>query len=460
MDKLDVKSYLENLVKNSKLFVENKLLILDNQITKREEYYLLKNHIDNFLENNNENRFFIMSGIRSIGKTTILYQLYNYLTSLKEVSPRNILYLNLYRLRDLGEYDICEFFNAYKNDFNFKKDEKLFIFVDESQFLNNLNTVEEWINSNENIFIIFAGSNVISYELDSNSKKNTIIKMYPLNFIEYLNLNYNYNIKTNFKKSLTNIILSGEIADFNEKITKEIQKHKDEWKNFLQYNSFPFSSKMNFYLQLDETLDIKNEIIEKDLDSISPFTSLSRKQAYPLLNLLVLENIENLALNKLANRLNISKKNVSNLLYAFEKIQILFHVEPYVPSGKNVRKAWKYYFISTQFKVAISQSVYDKNKNLDKYKKIISENLVASALYKNKQNNYELFYDASDNAVPFLIKINEKIIPIDINKNKERLELAIEKFNSEFGILVSEKLHTITVDNKIIKVPLAIFSCI
>lgn len=462
MDKKEIKLYLENLLKNIEKFIESKLTTMGNDIKKREEYYVLKNSIELFLNDDETNRFFIMSGIRGIGKTTILYQLYDYLKSEKNVPSRNILYLNLNRLRDLGEYEICDFFNVYKNDFGFKKDEKIVIFVDESQYLDNLNSVENWINSdeNKNIFIIFAGSNVISYELDSNSLEDTIIKMYPLNFIEYLNLNYNYTISLDVKKDLKNLILEGETGSLEEiPLNPYIKKHKDEWMNHIQYSSFPNLAQNNI-LQISSTLDIKNEIIEKDLDSISSFTRLSRLLAYPLLNLLVMEDIKDLALNKLATTLNISKKNVSNLLFAFENIQILFHVEPYVSSGKSVRKAWKYFFISTQFKSAIYQISKDISINYEEYYDSIAKNLVASALFKLKDNNYNLYYDATVDGVEFIVKSNEKIVPIDVNSNEDKLNKAIEEYDAEYGILVIDNLSNIKIKNKIIYIPLSLFSLI
>lgn len=229
--------------------------------------------------------------------------------------------------------------------------------------------------------------------------------------------------------------------------------------NHIQYSSFPNLAQNNV-LQISSTLDIKNEIIEKDLDSISSFTRLSRLLAYPLLNLLVMEDIKDLALNKLATTLNISKKNVSNLLFAFENIQILFHVEPYVSSGKSVRKAWKYFFISTQFKSAIYQISKDISTNYGEYYDSIAKNLVASALFKLKDNNYDLYYDATVDGVEFIVKSNEKIVPVDVNSNEDKLNKAIEEYDAEYGILVIDNLSNIEIKNNIIYIPLPLFSLI
>ncbi len=82
----------------------------DKLYQHRKAYFRIKHHIDDFINGDEENRFLIMPGLRGVGKTTILLQLYDYLLNEKGIEQDKILYfssdeLNLYlnaRIIDLG----------------------------------------------------------------------------------------------------------------------------------------------------------------------------------------------------------------------------------------------------------------------------------------------------------------------------------------------------------------------
>ena len=64
------------------------------------EFNEFKGYIDEFLDNHGEDRFFAMFGLRGLGKTTILYQLYDYLINDRKFDCKRVLYLDLNRLKD------------------------------------------------------------------------------------------------------------------------------------------------------------------------------------------------------------------------------------------------------------------------------------------------------------------------------------------------------------------------
>ena len=100
----------------------------------------MKEYIDNFLNEINTDKFFVMPGLRGVGKTTILYQLYDYLLNTKKIESTKVLYLDLERLKDELNLNLLEFFDIFIKVINEKyqfTDEALFIFVDESQYDHN-----------------------------------------------------------------------------------------------------------------------------------------------------------------------------------------------------------------------------------------------------------------------------------------------------------------------------------
>ena len=54
-----------------------------------------------------------MPGLRGVGKTTIIYQLFSYLLNEKTNSKNRILYLNLENLKDVPNFNIKEYIGCF-----------------------------------------------------------------------------------------------------------------------------------------------------------------------------------------------------------------------------------------------------------------------------------------------------------------------------------------------------------
>lgn len=93
---IETQSYITNLLKTNPKIVENNLNYNDKKFNKKKEYYQLKEHIDTFLEKESDDRFFIMPGLRGVGKTTIIYQLFGYLLNEKQIPKNRIYTYNIY----------------------------------------------------------------------------------------------------------------------------------------------------------------------------------------------------------------------------------------------------------------------------------------------------------------------------------------------------------------------------
>ena len=74
-----------------------------------------------------------------------------------------------------------------------------------------------------------------------------------------------------------------------------------------------------------------------------------------------------------------------------------------------------------------------------------------------------LFYDPKKSGVDFLVRNIDKIIPIEVGvgkKTKSQLTKAINNYNSDYGILISNRTFSIKKENNIIYIPLRTFSYI
>ena len=82
-------NYLLNVLKTNPKIVSNGIMSNQSKYNYRKDYFDLKESIDIFLQRDSDDRFYILPGLRGVGKTTILFQLFDYL-----VNERNIYEYN------------------------------------------------------------------------------------------------------------------------------------------------------------------------------------------------------------------------------------------------------------------------------------------------------------------------------------------------------------------------------
>ena len=122
----------------------------DKKFNSRKELDEIKGYMDTFLNEDTSNKIIVLPGLRGVGKTTLLLQAYEYLLKEKNIPPNNVLYISFDDLNDLVECSIRQMVEIYlKKIFhtNLRNlDEKVFIFVDESQ------TDKKWASSGKVIY--------------------------------------------------------------------------------------------------------------------------------------------------------------------------------------------------------------------------------------------------------------------------------------------------------------------
>ena len=154
------KTYIRNQILTMPMKVNQELSYKDEKFNRRSDYYNIIDYIDKFLKGESINRFLVLPGLRDVGKTTILFQVYEYLLKEKNINQQNILYFACDRLRRTGEADIFDVVNYYCETFHNSIIETLpqqvFILIDEAQY------DKQWalngkviFDASKNIFMIF-----------------------------------------------------------------------------------------------------------------------------------------------------------------------------------------------------------------------------------------------------------------------------------------------------------------
>lgn len=475
----DLINYIYAKQREIKILSTNKLKWENRIFNHRIEYYRIKNHVDKFLKEDYYNRFIIMPGLRGVGKTTILYQLYKYLTKEKAVDNLNILYLDVNDLRTHFKTDLMTVIESFLTNIHqttiVDLNKKIFLLIDEAHLDENWANYGKLIfDKTHNVFMIFTGSSGLDFKVNADAvrriKKEPI---FPCNFREFLLLKHNLSINSD---NLTNLILKGDEKSVNKAIKTEIEIRKTlsnlnndpniEFEKFLLGYRFPFALILNETEYYQKIIDITNRIITTDIPSLKNFNNMTNVNISRIITYLALEKPGGTSNIKLANNLSISPKSVNDILNVLEKTQLIFSIKPYGTGGKILKKPWEYFFLSPSIKAAINFQLGRYDVNHKKCLATLVETLIISSIFKlniTSNKSLGLFYDPNKKGVDFLIKNLDNIIPIEVGigkKTKSQLTIAMNNYNSDYGILVSNKTSNITLKDNIIYIPLLTYGCI
>ena len=474
--KQELINYIHAKQRETRILSANHLEEIDN---KRLKFIKLKEHADNFLNTNLEyyNRFIMMSGLRGVGKTTILYQLYDYLTKQKNVPEDNIFYLDVHDLKSVYDTGIKEVFDLYLEDIHQTipagLDKKIFFFVDEAQLDENWADYARLLfNKTFNIFMIFTGSSALGLELNVDaSRRITKEQLLPCSFQEYLLLKHNVNLtKNNFRDLILklNPHTVDEAMECENIIKKDmIQLDNDpelEFKKYIHSQSFPFALNISEISAHRLTNDMVERIVLDDLKHFASFNNGTNASILRLISYLATKKPGTTSSSSLAQSLNLNVRTVDSILEALEKSQLIFSISAYGSAGKILNKPKQHFFLAPSIKSALNYRVGRYDLNHEKCYAVLVENMVASALNRLSDEPLQslgLFYDSNRKGVDFIVKNLDEVIPIEVGigkKTKSQLTRAKSKYGAEYGILVSNRTSKIEFKRNILYVPVLTFA--
>ncbi len=108
-----------------------------------------------------------MPGLRGVGKSTLLLEVYDYLFNKKNVNPENILYVSCEQLNYIQKCDIYAVIENYLKNFHNASiktlNHHIFLLIDESHYDKNWSLAGKMIyDQNKKIFMIFTGSSALT----------------------------------------------------------------------------------------------------------------------------------------------------------------------------------------------------------------------------------------------------------------------------------------------------------
>jgi len=259
-----------------------------------------------------------LTGMRRVGKSTLIKQLIEKLILEKNIKPEQILFWEFHSqstIKDLE--DLIQVFLDETADLN--KD--LYIFLDEVKFIPNYeNILKLYYDRYENLHFGLTGSLSFSYKnkmQESLAGRFVNYKLFPISFLEYLQFsNQNeYFEKWHKAKLETNLNLK-------EGLARELNPI---FKTFLGRGRFPDTI---VYEQNEQVKSYLGSVITQSLnqDSVDYFKITKPREINFLYQYLVKNNGGEVSLDRIGKNLGLSWQTTSNYIDILELLGLIYTV--------------------------------------------------------------------------------------------------------------------------------------
>lgn len=482
MNNLQINQYLQNQINRSPALL--KTYAQDEQGNKylaRSMFIKVQKLMRDFIDGQREIRMVSIPGLRGVGKTTLLAQLF---LEFFPSYPQRMLYISVDQVVNELRSDLYSVFQEYQKiiDTSFEKlDRDLFIFIDEIHFDNKWASVLKAIyDKSKRVFVVCTGSSALLLQSTADLARRIIFeRLYPMSFIEYILLKTRYEASKDntleikfpireLKDSVKNVLFYSTDAEqcFSDLKNMEAQVKKYwfgigslEIDRYLKFGTMPYAltirDEQRMHVLTNQLID---RVVEKDLPELSKFDTDTLAMVKNIL--LLVSGSNEVSVTTMANTLkSISTITLISVLETLERAEMLIRVYPYGSTYKKVRKPSKYYFMSPALRHTLL-SIVEGEMSFEKNKGKYLEDIIALYLYSGFGQKLvaPIYYDSAKGGVNFILHRGDKKIAVEIgygDKGIKQTEYSLKKINGNYGLVVSDS--ELSLQSNIVKVPLKYF---
>lgn len=369
------------------------------------------------------NEIIVLHGARQVGKTHLLYFINEHLK--KEGLITYYIDLEDSRFLKILDAGVNEFLKHLEEEgFSIdllKPDEKIFVLIDEIQYLKNPSSFLKLIADHHNkIKLIISGSS--SFSIKSKFKDSLVgrtvnFEIFPLSFEEFLE----------FKEYKINpeILKNGNLTD------KKIEELKIFFKEYALYGGYP-------KIVLAKEIEIKEKYLQQIIDTyikkdIGDLAKIKEIEKFnKLTEVLASQSGQMLDVSELSNTCRLSKQTVQNYLFILENTYIIKLVKPYF---KNIRselfKTPKIFFYDT----GLAQMLWLKQLQKEIIGSVFETAVFGELVKKYGSENVFYWRTADKKEIDFILKTGKEILPIEAKLNFEQFDkTAIAYFRDKYKI--------------------------
>lgn len=451
-------------------------------------YVMLQSYLTKLLDGSLEdiNKIVLLPGIRGVGKTTLLSQLYffeKYLTP--EYNKKlfnhasaliNRVYISADKLFSEG-FSLNDFFEFYENSIvgNFSdKTKKTLILIDEIQYDKQwglfLKLLYDKTKRYKNVLVIATGSSALLLNKQNADliRRSTVEEIFPLKFVEYLILRGNtYPQKGLSQEIKDSIFLSKSAKEAHSRLRNLERKVLGAWsqvpeseitkKRYFEVGAFPFALDITSSILAMERIRemLLVNIAQKDLIALGDFDAETLVKIPDLLYLLA--SSDEITTGKLSTTLKINERTLAKALRALLRAEIIFETLPYGRPYSQVKKSSKYLFIAPSIRTSLLSGIVPTGlvgKTLEDYAALIFS--------KELSRDAKIFYDYSSGGADFIVRFRDgREIVLEVGFGKEKIKQVagtLEKTEGrgKYGLIIgSDRLELM--DDTVVKIPLEYF---
>ena len=273
----------------------------------------------------------VITGMRRVGKTTLIKQL------LSEITSTNKVYLDLQQINNRELFASKNFDDVlmHLKQAGLRATEKMYVALDEIQLYPEISGVMKYLYDTYDIKFIVTGSS--SYYLknlfsESLAGRKRIFELFPLNFGEYLTFRQVAWLQNNI--------------DFAKMkfSAHEYERLRAYYAEYIEFGGFPEVTLMN---GIDDKKSMLNDIISSyvniDIKSLADFRDSG--SIYNLIKMLAARVGTRLDNSKLSRLTGLSRITVANYVSLFEKTYLISLVQVHTHNvDREIVKAKKIYF--------------------------------------------------------------------------------------------------------------------
>jgi uncharacterized protein len=445
-----------------------------------------KKIIEKFLKNelSETEKIILMPGLRGIGKSTLLAQIFTLERFLKPSEDKEILenigklderlYLDVSQLKteQITLNDFFKFYEEIKNFYFEKPNKKILILLDEVHFDENwslfLKNLFDRTKGHKDILVIATGSSALEINMIADlGRRVDVWNIFPMKFNEYLMLKYNKYPLPGLSDELQEIFFQSSDAksvfqklqlkenEINRYFVNEVPLGAEN--DFFESGSFPSALKIeNKQKAIEKIKSVIDGIIVKDVLQLKKFETHTIAKINDLLYILAQSDV--VSYNKLQAALKIQRpETLENLIEVLIMAGLLVKVKTYGHTYDSTRKTPKFLFITPSLRSAILNNNYlsgIEGKKLEDYFALIFQKDIKSNF---AFGNTKLSYDIAQGGADFILTLNDRSnIVIELGFNKEetkQAEFTMKKIKSRYGLVFGSN-NLELVNNSILKVPL------
>jgi predicted AAA+ superfamily ATPase len=253
----------------------------------------------------------VITGIRRCGKTTLCKML------LDKIPSKNKLYIDLEKLSNRSDFEDTNYDNIIlklQKDYGLDFKSKVYLVLDEIQFIRNIPSVVKYLYDHYNIKFILTGSS--SYYMkglfrESLAGRKRIFELYTLSFGEFLRFK---------SQSAGNINFIEDKFFFSSYL-----RFSQYYEEFIRYGGFPeVVLAEDIHLKKEYLEDILDSYIKTDIKNFSDFENYA--VIYKMLKVMASRAANKLEITNIANVVGVSKTTISNYLELLESSYFLKRV--------------------------------------------------------------------------------------------------------------------------------------